>query len=747
MSQLEETFHSLSPLNLQTANNQDLKAYFHNSYALYETLFSSISQEAFLINPDPLRRPILWYLGHTAALYINKMIDARLLTNLNEEFEKIFKTGVDPIHPEELDNDVYREKLPQVQEVWNYRKEVYNKVIEIIENTQITLPIKDTDPIYAVILGIEHERIHLETSICLIRQMPTKYLTKPQSWKYAEYNTQSYPKNEMIYVPEQNVQYGKNEEFPTYGWDNEYGKVKVNVREFKASKFLIQNGEFLEFVNSGQYNNKQYWDEEGWAWKQKMNVQKPLFWVHDENSPNKFKYRALFDEIEMPLNWPVDVSAHEARAYCKWKGQQYRLIKEGEFNVIRGENTLPIFGKNSVEADIGGFDRNSGNNQLKYASSCPVDSERPSPLGFYDTYGNVWEWTEELFKPLPGFKTHYLYPDFSGGCFEQKHSMILGSAWSSTGLSASSFARLAFRRHFYQNCGFRLVEEIKNNDQQDIYTDKVYLNRYLHFNFATNEEFFPVKSQVFDLQKYESYPLKIANECIKYFKQLRPQINSNINENNLFENTHALDLGCGMGRTAFELAKNFTKVTGLDYAHGFIDTANELKLNGEKKYTYLKTGDIYVDAVAKIDPAIDRNKVDFIQGDAMNLPSLFGPFDLIIASNLIDRLYNPIQCLISLLPLLTYDGILIITSPYTWMETVADKEKWVGGKNGQTTFEALKQLMGELCFELADEQTMTLLIKEHERKFEFIMPHMTVWKKKPFSQEFATSIFKNSQKY
>lgn len=40
------------------------------------------------------------------------MIDARLLTNLNEEFEKIFKTGVDPIHPEELDNDVYREKLP-----------------------------------------------------------------------------------------------------------------------------------------------------------------------------------------------------------------------------------------------------------------------------------------------------------------------------------------------------------------------------------------------------------------------------------------------------------------------------------------------------------------------------------------------------------------------------------------------------------------------------------------------------------
>jgi len=65
----------------------------------------------------------------------------------------------------------------------------------------------------------------------------------------------------------------------------------------------------------------------------------------------------------------------------------------------------------------------------------------------------------------------------------------------------------------------------------------------------------------------------------------------------------------------------------------------------------------------------------------MNLPKNFGPFDLIVASNLIDRLYNPIQCLVDLLPLITYNGILIITSPYTWMSSVADKSKWIGGKD------------------------------------------------------------------
>lgn len=45
----------------------------------------------------------------------------------------------------------------------------------------------------------------------------------------------------------------------------------------------------------------------------------------------------------MPLNWPVDVSAHEARAYCRWKGDNFRLISEGEYNIIKGENISPNF--------------------------------------------------------------------------------------------------------------------------------------------------------------------------------------------------------------------------------------------------------------------------------------------------------------------------------------------------------------------------------------------------------------------
>ena len=50
------------------------------------------------------------------------------------------------------------------------------------------------------------------------------------------------------------------------------------------------------------------------------------------------RYRAMFDVIEMPLHWPVDVNYHEAKAFCLWKGPEYRLPTEAEHHRMRGED-------------------------------------------------------------------------------------------------------------------------------------------------------------------------------------------------------------------------------------------------------------------------------------------------------------------------------------------------------------------------------------------------------------------------
>ena len=44
----------------------------------------------------------------------------------------------------------------------------------------------------------------------------------------------------------------------------------------------------------------------------------------------------MFEVIGMPMDWPVEVNYHEAKAYCTWKGAEFRLPTEAEHHVIRG---------------------------------------------------------------------------------------------------------------------------------------------------------------------------------------------------------------------------------------------------------------------------------------------------------------------------------------------------------------------------------------------------------------------------
>jgi formylglycine-generating enzyme required for sulfatase activity len=240
---------------------------------------------------------------------------------------------------------------------------------------------------------------------------------------------------------------------PTFGWDNEYGQLKIKTLPFYASNHLISNGEFQEFVLDGGYNEPRFWTNEGWAWKKKHKISHPKFWVCEGHS---FLYRAMFDIIKFPLHWPVEVNFFEAQAYCAWKGEKIRLLTEAEFERLAGE-VIP----NNTKDDIFSYDHYNFN--LKYGSPCSIGTckEIGQDSEFSDVYGNVWQWINNEFYPLPGFKPHYLYPDFSSPYFTPKHAMLKGGSWATTGTGASKYYRLWFRKHFFQHAGFRIAQDMK----------------------------------------------------------------------------------------------------------------------------------------------------------------------------------------------------------------------------------------------------------------------------------------------
>ena len=80
----------------------------------------------------------------------------------------MFAVGVDEMSWDDLDEANY--DWPPVEAVWEYRRKVRTVVDRVIREAPLSLPIGWDDPFWAVMMGIEHERIHLETSSVLIRQ-------------------------------------------------------------------------------------------------------------------------------------------------------------------------------------------------------------------------------------------------------------------------------------------------------------------------------------------------------------------------------------------------------------------------------------------------------------------------------------------------------------------------------------------------------------------------------------------------
>ncbi|MGY8784664.1 MAG: SUMF1/EgtB/PvdO family nonheme iron enzyme, partial [Pseudomonadales bacterium] len=105
----------------------------------------------------------------------------------------------------------------------------------------------------------------------------------------------------------------------------------------------------------------------------------------------------------------------------------------------------------------------------------------------YDVTGNVWQWTESPIDGYPGFNVHPWYDDFSTPTFDGKHNLIKGGSWISTGNETLASSRYAFRRHFFQHAGFRMViseQEPKKQAQDNVYETDELIAQYCEFHYG-----------------------------------------------------------------------------------------------------------------------------------------------------------------------------------------------------------------------------------------------------------------------
>ena len=680
---------------------EEIKKQFLQTYELDEKLFGLLKEKDFIYEqPNTLRHPLIFYYGHTATFFVNKLILANILKDrVNEQYESIFAIGVDEMSWDDLNHKHYT--WPTYKQTKAYRDEVKQIVLDLIDNLEFTLPINWDSPMWIILMGIEHENIHIETSSVLLRELDIKFLKEDEIFTYVNKGSETYPKNELINVKGSTVLLEKDRSNPIYyGWDNEFSFHKAEIKDFQASKYLVSNGEFLEFVKEGGYNKPELFTEEGKEWLDFTQAKHPTFWIKKEG---KYFLREINREVPLPLNYPVDINIYEAEAFCHFKSQklgfEVRLPSEDEYYALY---EFTKAGQN--EANIG----------LKQFNQSPVDKYvfKTSNGDFYDVIGNVWQWSLTPIYPFDDFITHPIYDDFTTPTFDDRHALMKGGSFISLGNETLREARYAFRKHFFQHAGFRYVKSsnsfrTKLND--NVYETDEIIAQYCEFHYGS-----------------ENFGIK--NFCVNSVELLKPYIKN-------IKTAKALDLGCSVGRSTFELAKEFDEVVGIDFSANFINVGVKLKTYDNLIYKVKKEGEIFEEKSVSLDSlGLEdiKNKVTFMQGDACNLKDIYTGFDLIFCSNLIDRLYYPQKFLDDIPSRVNDNGLLVLLSPYTWLEDYTPKENWLGGymKDNKEvyTLDTLKENLSD--FELLETIDVPFVIKETSRKYQHTISQMSIWKKK-----------------
>ncbi len=193
------------------------------------------------------------------------------------------------------------------------------------------------------------------------------------------------------------------------------------------------------------------------------------------------------------------------------------------------------------------------------------------------------------------------------------------------------------------------------------------------------------------------------------------------------DGARALDVGCAVGGSSFELARKCASVHGIDFSEAFIDAAATLAQAGKLPFEKSVEGTIAAGDVAVVPAGIDRSRVTFSVGDAGSLPADLGSFDVVLAANLICRLPEPHRFLDRLPDLVRPGGQLLLTTPFTWMEDYTPRENWLGATpEAGRSFDTLQSILAP-TFDLQHTLNIPFLIREHSRKFQYTVAFGSRW--------------------
>jgi iron(II)-dependent oxidoreductase len=376
-------------------------------------LVASVSEVDLERVHSTLMSPLVWDLGHIAAF---------------EDLWLVHRYGARPLLRDGL-ADIYdafetpranRGGLPFLgpAEARGYLAEVRARTLEVIGDRGI-----GDGTLHELV--IRHEHQHNETMLQTLQlaRLSSYRLPEPRGGGEITAEAGDATGLELIEVAGGECTVGAAAE--GFAYDNERPRQRTATRDYLIGRTPITNAAYLEFVEGGGYRRRKWWTPEGWAWRERHDINRPGAWTADLGS----EWRLSSLEPLDPAAPVVHISWFEADAFAR--AHEARLPTEVEWEKAatwdqeRGRARAHPWGDDDAQPGV------HANLDQLHGGTAPVDAHPggASPCGCLDMTGDVWEWTQSSFSGYPGFVPNP-YPEYSQVFFGPDFKVLRGGSWA-----------------------------------------------------------------------------------------------------------------------------------------------------------------------------------------------------------------------------------------------------------------------------------------------------------------------------
>lgn len=369
-----------------------------------EGICKPLKTEDYVVQVAEFASPAKWQLAHSSWFFETFVLLPHLggYKQYNKDFPYLFNSYYNNAGDRVLRANRGNLTRPTIKEVYNYRQYVDQAMEELLEQEHAQ------ELIQLVTLGLNHEQQHQELLFSDIKYM------FGQNPLFPAYDTQTKLLNQEKNKESGSFRIGEGV-YPIgyqgdgFCFDNELGVHKVYLNEFEIEKALVTNGEYLEFIESGGYEDFNLWLDEGWSWLNIKQIKAPLYWHKIDGEWMYYTLKGL-EKVE-PDEILKHISFYEAMAFAEWKTM--RLPTEFEWEVASNKFS----------------------------------------------WGQRWEWTNSAYLPYPGFKKAAGAIGEYNGKFMVNQMVLRGASI----VTSPNHSRPSYRNFFHPNAqwqfsGIRLAK-------------------------------------------------------------------------------------------------------------------------------------------------------------------------------------------------------------------------------------------------------------------------------------------------